>query len=151
MNYSRDGVVIRESTEQDIQQLKNKLREADVKEIVAAGNTDGEDALRQSYSRSEVRFTVELHGNPVAMFGVLPDGNVWFLGADEMSHIKKTFVKLSRHVIDTFLLSYPVLWNVVDCRYVSSIAWLKSCGAIFHHAPIMIDNVEFSGFTIRRA
>ena len=149
-------IEIRESVESDIAALRGRLRDADEKEVIAAGNKDGEDALRQSYARSTLRYTVQLDGAPVAMYGIVPESlvgeaaNVWFLGAPEMSRIKKTFVKVSRKVIADFLLEYPRLWNVVDSRYVSAIRWLESCGAVFHKEPIMLGGVEFYGFTIRR-
>ena len=149
-------IKIRESVESDITSLSHRLREADEKEVIAAGNQDGEHALRQSFARSTLRYTVDLDGHPVAMYGIVPESlvgeaaNVWFLGAPEMSRIKKTFVKLSRKVIANFLLEYPRLWNIVDARYVSSIRWLESCGAVFHKEPIMMGGVEFYGFTIRR-
>lgn len=149
-------IKIRESVESDIAALSGRLRDADEKEVVAAGSKDGEDALRQSFARSTLRYTVQLDGTPVAMYGIVPESlvgeaaNVWFLGAPEMSQIKKTFVKISRKVIAEFLLEYPRLWNVVDGRYVSSIRWLESCGAVFRKEPIMLGGVEFYGFTIRR-
>lgn len=90
------------------------------------------------------------------MFGIVPDtligssANVWFLGADEMSGIKKTFVKMSRQFIDVFLDQYPLLWNFVDARYTSSIRWLKACGASFEKV-LNINGNEFHSFVIRRA
>lgn len=149
-------IEIRESVSEDIAALSGRLRDAEEKEVIAAGNKDGADALRQSFSRSTMRFTVWLDGVPVAMYGIVPESlvgeaaNVWFLGTSEMSRIKKTFVKVSRQVIANFLVQYPVLWNCVDARYVSSIRWLESCGAVFHLTPIMLGGVEFYGFTIRR-
>lgn len=156
IHYYSQNVVVRDSRESDIKALSGRLREADEKEVVAAGNESGGSCLAQSYARSSLRYTVDVEGVPAAMFGVVPDedsprsANVWFLGADEMSRIKKTFVKLSRKVIADFLLEYPVLWNVVDCRYVSSISWLESCGAVFQSAPVIMNKIEFRGFTIRR-
>lgn len=149
-------IEIRESVESDIEALKNRLREADAKEVIAAGNQDGEHALRQSFTRSTLRYTVDIDGVPAAMWGIVPESlvgeaaNVWFLGAPEMSQIKKTFVKMSRRVIADFLVYYPVLWNAVDCRYVSAIRWLKSCGAQFAD-PVKVGDVEFARFIIRRA
>ena len=154
ITYERDGVVIRESRESDIAALKNRLREADEKEIIAAGNADAGSALAYSFSKSSVCYTLDINGVPAAMFGFVPDelasrrANVWFLGAPEMSRIKKTFVKLSRHVIAKFLLQYDCLWNVVDVRYASSIAWLKSCGAGFYPKPIFLSGIEFYCFEI---
>lgn len=155
--YDRNGVVVRDAVELDIAALSGRLRDADEKEVIAAGNKNGEDSLRQSFTRSEMRYTVDLDGTAVGMFGVLRgsilggDANVWFLGTPELGRIKKTFVRLSRKFIVEMLIRYRVLWNIVDGRYASSIRWLESCGAVFHKEPIMMGGVEFYGFVIRRA
>lgn len=148
--------IVREARDSDVQSLGHRLREADEKEVIASGNENGEAALRQSAARSTLCYTVDIDGTPVAMFGIVPQSlvgesaNVWFLGAPEMSRIKKTFVKRSRQVIARFLVEYPVLWSAVDCRYVSSISWLRSCGAQFGPAVKMGDT-HFLPFVIRRA
>lgn len=140
----------------DIEALKDRLRGSDEKEVIAAGNENGEDALRQSFARSTLCYSVDIDGVPSAMYGIVPESlvgesaNVWFLGSPEMSRIKKTFVKVSRKVIADFLLEYPRLWNVVDGRYVSAIRWLESCGAVFSKEPVMLGGVGFYRFTIRR-
>lgn len=155
--YERAGVVVRDAVEEDVAALSGRLRDADEKEVVAAGNKDGEESLRQSFARSEVRYTVDIDGLPVGMFGVLRgsilggDANVWFLGTPELGRIKKTFVRLSRKFIDEFLVQYCVLWNLVDSRYTSSIRWLKSCGAVFNKEPIIMNGQPFYTFVIRRS
>lgn len=158
--YRRDGVVIREARVVDIQALKDRLREADIKEVIAAGNENAESALKNSFTRSSLRYCVDIDGAPAAMFGIVPDrggtilggsvsGNVWFLGTAEMSKIKKTFVKLSRRIIASFLAEWPLLWNCVDARYICSVAWLRSCGAIFG-PDFEINGVDFIPFVFRR-
>ncbi len=156
IHYDRNGVVVRDAVEADIAVIGRRLRDADEKEVIAAGNKNGEDSLRQSFARSEMRYSVDIDGAPVAMFGIVRDSilggsaNIWFLGCPELARIKKTFVRLSRHFIARFLKKYGRIWNVVDSRYTSSIRWLESCGAVFHKEPIMMGGVEFYGFTIRK-
>ncbi len=130
-------VKIRTAKSRDIKKIGGRLREADAQELLAAGNVSAEAALAYSFDRSTLRYTVELDGLPVAMFGIMPDcilgvtANVWLLGTPELAQIKKTFVRMSRVVIARFLECYPMLWNIVDVRYVSAIRWLESCGAVF--------------------
>lgn len=156
IHYEHRGVVVRDAVEEDIAALGGRLRDADEKEIIAAGNENGEQALRQSFTRSSLCYCVDIDGVQVGMCGLLRgsilggDANVWFLGASELGRIKKTFVRLSRLFIAEFLSKYPVLWNVVDSRYTASISWLESCGAVFHNEPILMNGVEFLGFVIRR-
>ncbi len=154
--YERHGVIVRDAVESDIAALSGRLRDADEKEVIAAGNKNGEDSLRQSFARSEMRYSVDIDGAPVAMFGCMRDSilgrraNVWFLGSPELSRIKKTFVRLSRHFIATFLAQYDCIWNTVDARYEASISWLKSCGAVFNDEPIFLSGLPFYTFVIRR-
>jgi hypothetical protein len=142
--------------ESDIAQLKGSLREADAKEIIAAGYQSTEAALRSSFSRSIMCSSVEVEGSVVGMWGVVPDSllgnsaNVWLLGSPEMGKIKKTFVKMSRRVIATYLERFPILWNYVDVRYMATIRWLKSCGAQFSGEPIALGGTQFLGFVLRR-
>lgn len=150
-------IKIRASVEADILKLKDHLRDEDKQEVLAAGNETCEYALRQSFARSTVRLSLDINGDLSAMFGIVPDSllghsaNVWMLGAPGMKRIRKTFVKKSREMIADFVRMYPVLWNVVDSRYVSSIRWLKSCGAQFSNNPIKIGGVDFYRFEIRGA
>ncbi len=147
-------VKIRRSKRRDIRKISGRLREADAQEVLAAGSASVEDALAYSFKSSTKRFTVEIDGLPVGMFGLVPEtilgdiANVWMLGTTEMARIKKTFVKLSRGVIADFLVDYPVLWNVVDVRYAPAIRWLESCGAVFDEGSAI---PGFRRFSIRRA
>lgn len=155
--YSNGGVVIRDSVESDIADLGGRLRDADEKEVIASGYVNGEDALRQSFARSEVRYTVELAGRSVGMCGIVRgsvlagNATVWFLGAPELAKTKKTFVKLSRRFFANALLQFPMLTNAVDGRYESSIRWLRSCGAEFSDVPMVLNGVPFFPFVIRRS
>jgi hypothetical protein len=147
-------VKIRKAKSRDIRKLSGRLREADAQELLAAGNASVESALVYSFKNSTVRRTVEIDGVPVGLFGLHPqtllgdEACIWFLGTPELARIKKTFVKLSRQVIVKFLSSYPILWNVVDVRYVSAIRWLESCGAVFDEGSAI---PGFRRFSIRRA
>lgn len=149
-------IKIREARRSDIHALKDKLREADREEILASGYESPEAALTRGFEASTVCLCVDIEGSPSALFGVVPESllgdtaSVWFLGAPELARMKKSFVKLSRAMIKEFLSKYPNLWNIVDSRYASSIRWLKSCGAVFQHEPVMLSGVPFYGFVIRR-
>lgn len=147
-------VKIRKAKSRDIRKLSGRLREADAQELLAAGNESVEGALAYSFKAASHCRTVEIDGLPVALFGVTPEtligdqACIWFLGTPELARIKKTFVRQSRRVIAEFLLHYPLLWNVVDVRYVSTIRWLESCGAIFDEGSAI---PGFRRFSIRRA
>ena len=147
-------IVIRKAVPSDIVALKDRLREADREEIIAAGNSSVQEALEQSFNRSEICLCVEQDSVVSALFGVVPDtllgasANVWFLGSPEMRKIKKSFVKYSRFFIKEWLNRWPTLWNVVDGRYCDSLKWLMSCGAKFTKQPLVLNGVDFYLFRI---
>lgn len=155
--YDRGGIVIREAVMADIDALAGNLRRRDSDEVLAAGFPSERDALEYSFSRSEVRLTVERDGVPLAMFGLVPGPEgapacAWLLGAQGLGAIKKSFVKLARITLDIFLANYPVIYNYVDERYTDTIRWLEACGARFEPpAPYGALGRPFQRFTIRRA
>lgn len=152
---SSGGLLIRKAVESDIAAIKDKLRREDEEEVIASGYPSAEAALAQSFERSALRFTAEIKGVPVAMFGLAPESLVgekavvWLLGCPEMAKVKKSFVKLSRVIIKEMFQRYPVLFNLVDARYGSTIRWLESCGAEF--GPVVkINDKNFVPFTLRK-
>jgi hypothetical protein len=124
-------------------------------EVLASGYRSIQDGLWNSWRHSACAKTVELDGEVIAMFGIVPAtllgyaANAWFLGSPDLRKIKKSFVVLSRKWIAHFLLDYPMLWNVVDARYRESLTWLESCGAVLHK-PVDINGNQFIPFTITR-
>lgn len=155
MIYEKHGVNVRVSREEDIYALGPRLREEDKNEIIASGHKDGTDAIRTSFALSGLRFTVELNGLVVGMFGCVRDANstganAWFLGSPELARMKKTFVKLTRVIFDMFLVEYTHIWNLVDARYAKSIRWLEASGAEFYPESLVINGMPFQGFVVRR-
>lgn len=154
--YNRDGLVIREARADDIEALANNLRSDDLAEVIAAGAGSAAAALKDSFSRSTHKFTIEHKGVPVGSFGIVPDSlvgasaNIWMVGTPGMGKIKKSFVKLSHVIIDGFLTQYGMLWNVVDSRYQKAIRWLLHAGAVFDFQhPVVLSGVPFYRFTLR--
>ncbi|HEX4046223.1 MAG TPA: phage protein Gp13 family protein [Elusimicrobiota bacterium] len=156
IHYEKGGVIVRDAVGSDVAVLKDRLRIKDAEEIAAEGFS-AEDALGISFSNSTMRYTIERDGVPVAIFGVVPDvvmgssARVWFLGAEELGRMKKTFVRGTGVFIERFLERYPVLWNHVDARYTQTIRWLKAFGARFEEAaPFGPEGHLFTKFVIWR-
>ena len=74
--YDLDGVTVRSSTIEDVEYLKDKLRQSDIDEVWASHRHTPEEALRLSLERSAMSFTIEDNGKPVGMFGVVPETSV---------------------------------------------------------------------------
>lgn len=156
--YSHGELVIRTAAFSDIDPIASAIRREDAEEIFAEGCASVQDALARSFENSTFRLTVERRGVPLAMFGLVPDAlggssaRVWFLGAKDLSKIKKSFMRLSRMVIGNFLSRYPALWNRFDVRYTKTGRWLKWLGAEFGQIEIMGDEkVPFQIFVLRRS
>lgn len=149
------AVSIREARIDDIVPLSESLRLEDAVESIRQGNATCTDALVDSFGQSELRFTLEKDGKPVAMFGLMSTtllGNrawIWLLGTNELATIKKTFCKLSRKVVEQFLNQYPILTAQVDSRYEATHRWLEWLGAkkgiTYKH-----NGFEFNDFNIER-
>ena len=129
------SIVVRASTEDDIPKVASRLRHEDSIEVVAQGYEDAEQALSESFKVSTARFTLEKDGEPIAMFGLIPNSilgdkaGVWLLGTEDIATVKKSFCEFSRKVIKYFVGQYPVLFAQVDGRYAKTHRWLEWLGA----------------------
>jgi len=154
--YKQDGIVVRESTQADVEYLKDKLRTSDVQEIWASHRHTPEMALNASLA-STLCLTIDDNGVPVGMFGVTgltvlgDEGLVWFLSSDRLKLLKIRFLRNCKKFVELMLDYYPMLYNVVDCRNTESIMWLKFIGAKFGDTMnIGEDNMPFMYFSFER-
>jgi hypothetical protein len=135
-------ITIRPSHSFDVGTIAPHMRLADQKEVLAASGHTPHQALRQALKVSAVCMTACLDGNPIAMFGVNPDldlfkdtgvvyGHVWFLGTDESTQDPKGFMRASRKWLGILSEKYTALGNVVDARNSKHIRWIKAMGFDF--------------------
>jgi hypothetical protein len=147
------AITIRESIPEDVAILAGSLREEDNKEASAQWGS-ALFAIQKSYDVSKDRFTLDLRGKPVAMFGLVEQNkdtaNIWLLGTPGLAKIKKSFIILSVEIIKEFLAEYPTLWAQVDRRYQKTFRWLKWLGAI-EQPTYKLNGVDFNNFVFRRA
>lgn len=129
------------ATQELVDLLKGRLREADIKEVFAASGEDADRALQLGFQLSELCYVGLLDDRPVTCFGarrtsmVSDRGIVWLLGTDELVRVKRTFVKQSMGYVDILSNAFPVLENWVDIRNEFSIKWLRWCGFQFAEKP----------------
>lgn len=154
--YDHNGIVARDSKESDIKHLSDNMRDDDVIELAATGDTPTH-SLCYGFVHSTMIVTLELNGEPVAMFGYVPDSLldsraiVWMLTTAGVEKIRKTFLKLSRRFIRLMLSHYAELYNYVDARYKRSIDWLNWCGAdVLAPIPVGVNGEPFHPFIFRR-
>ncbi len=117
----------------DVDALATRLREADLREIAAATGDTPHKTLGNGLSISSPCYTIiNETGQPLAMFGVVPDeeksGIVWLLGSDKLLNYPNSFLRSSHKWIGRLHKDYYRLWNYVDSRNEVHIRWLKWCG-----------------------
>jgi hypothetical protein len=148
-------ITIEKTKLDDIKKVAAALRDEDFCEAMAQ-HGDAMMALSVSAEKSDVCCTLFVDNIPCAIYGrvaasILGDSaNIWLLGTPELNKIKKSFMRISKHVINDWLKEYPVLWAQVDGRYGKTHRWLKWLG--FQKFPgYELHGVEFNNFMIRRA
>lgn len=137
--YKEDGIVVRRSKLSDIDAMKDRLRESDVKEIWASHNHRPEEAIRRCVEDTLLSCTIE-NGRPIGIFGISTDqvlGNkatIWMLATDDLNKINRRFVRNSRVFVLMMLRFYPLLENFVHVNNKKSILWLRWLGAVIEEA-----------------
>ncbi|ARO29951.1 hypothetical protein NXC14_CH02002 [Rhizobium sp. NXC14] len=127
----------RRSLPEDVTYLAPRLREADLRELQAAGSAGAEQSLQDGLRLSKDCITIiNEDDKPVAMFGVCPSseidvGYVWLLGSDEIKQNKTRFLRHSKRWLETLHQDFPVLTNFVDQRNTVHLLWLRWLGFKF--------------------
>lgn len=154
--YSRDGIVVRDSTKGDAVSLAERMRRSDIDEIWASHHHTPMDALL-ACRESAICLTVS-NGKPLAMFGITPDNFlgdsavIWMLGSEDIERIQTRFLRHSRSFVEMFLRFYPRLYNYVDARNEVSILWLKWIGAeVYPAMPYGAEQLPFRYFEFKRS
>lgn len=154
--YDKDGIIVRRSVVADIDKMKNKLREADVKEIWASHHRTPEEALKICVEDTMFSLTVQ-NGVPICMFGfnateVLGQrATVWMLATNDLEKIQKRFLRNCRRFVEIMLEFYPYLENWVHTDNKKSIQWLKFLGATVEKAqPYGVEGELFHHFYFLR-
>jgi len=117
--------------------MSPRLREADLLELRAHGQTDVFKALLYCVRSSEKCYTVWVDEEPAAIFGAgrlsqEPSvGSIWLLGTPEIETIKIQFLRESRKWLEEVGQDYDLLTNVVHEDNQLHIRWLKWLGMSF--------------------
>ena len=121
------------TTVADIQYLADNLREADRLEMHHLGY-EPEAGLMQSFSLSEVCYSVYLGDELVCVFGVCPGEGLavpWMMGTPAMSKVKRETLTWAVEVKAALSEKYPVLSNYVWAGNTTHIRWIKWLGFAF--------------------
>lgn len=149
------GCILRAVAAEDVGLMRDRLREEDVREVLAAGFDGAGSALAESLACSLEAGTLERDGVPVAMFGLAPVNlaggcaNVWLLGTPEIERVKVTFARASRAVVADWLSRWPCLVALCDGRYAKALRWLGWLGGRVERTE-EIGGVPFHWIVFRR-
>ena len=129
-------IKIVDATQELIDDLKGRIREADVRECYAASGTAAADAMQKGFECSKFCLVALADDVPFIAFGVAAKailgtkGTPWLLGTEAMRYreIRTEVKSKSKKVIEVMLQHFDSLENYVDNDNRVSIAWLKACG-----------------------
>jgi hypothetical protein len=149
------GLVVRPAVAEDVRVMCPRLRIEDTAEIAAMTGRPPMIALGQGFANSRPCMTVEYHGKPSAMFGVVPStmefprlGAVWLLGTDDIPLFSSTFLRQSKLWLAAVTADYDVVGNYVDERNAQHVRWIKWMGFKFvaRHAQFGVLGLPFLEF-----
>lgn len=123
---------VRPATEADITHIRENLKEDDRTEIEALGLTPL--AVNQVRHMSSKVLAWGPEGEPLAIFGVHPDGPVgyiWSLSTPEILPRWREVHRSTPAILDELGEGFAVLSNVKDARQRHHIRWLKALGFTF--------------------
>ena len=126
---------VRRARAEDVEPIGWNLRQSDVAELHDGVGVAPIPALLRSYRASSSAWTIAIGDEPVAMFGVAPDpdlygfGHVWYLATARWDREgRRDMVVASRLFVDAMLDGFDLIGNFVDRRNPTSIKWLKHLG-----------------------
>lgn len=143
-----------------IRHIAVNLRADDFDEVFAISGKSPHYDIIDSWQNSLRKWVIlNNHGEAVAVLGIRPIGNMfsdiglpWLVGTDELTKMKKFFVKVSKPIINEMCKHFKLLVNLVDSRYTKAVRWLKWCGFTFEDAKIVdtfYSDVPFHKFYMR--
>lgn len=131
MRQQLAAVEIRASQPGDAAWVADRLRDADLAELIAAGLDDIEGVIQEGIDHSALCWTATANGRPLCVFGVREWGGrgvPWLLGTAEMSAFKGAVIALAPSYIALMLEAFPVLFNHVHAQNTQAVRWLARAG-----------------------
>lgn len=140
-----------------VAKIAERMRPADVAEVLASSGKSPYEALMFSLTGSAQAWTAALDGQPEVMFGVA-DLNIltglgapWLLGTDAVERNYRQFLRRSLSWREQLSERYDVLRNFVDDRNEVSKRWLAWMGfTLFDPIPVGVNGEMFRMFELRR-
>lgn len=129
---------LRPLTADDYEQLGTLvLRQSDQAELIAAYGLSPTEALQKSVAASKQAWAIVFAGKLEGVVGVneyrrnwyeKPAGIPWLLATDKFPEFRISLAKEVKRRLKSLTERYAYLFNYVDSRNTTSIAWLKWLG-----------------------
>lgn len=138
-------LTVRRATPEDAVDLAKRLREADLREIQAAGRNSPEESLLSGVDSPDPTYVaVDEDGVPHIIWGTHPSddhflGFVWMMASDSLEEHWVQVLRETRPWIDRIRGHYRVLANAVHKDNSVHVRWLRWAGFTF------LREFEFNG------
>ena len=121
----------RDATKADVGYIFNNLREDDLGEALASGDS-AKEVLMESYRSSTECYVMCADEVPFCIYGVVKDtyneGVPWMMGTDELRAHKVFFMRTIKKIVADWLHFYKRLYNIVWDKNSMHIDWLEHMG-----------------------
>lgn len=126
-------LTVRQATEEDVYDIAQRLREADLKEIRAAGYDSPEEPLLLGLRSPDSCYVAVDNDRPLIILGTCPGpheglGIIWMMATDDIQKHKVRVARQTRPLVDALGARYKVLANAVHADNTLHIRWLKWAG-----------------------
>lgn len=152
-----DNIALVPAEPDHIEAIAERMRQADIDEVLASSGRSPADALEYSLAKSAIAMTALVDDRPEVMFGVgdlnilTQTGAPWLLGTEAVTEHWVVFLRASLSWRNQLLARYQVLTNVVDDRNTVSKRWLRWLGfRLSDPFPIGRGGAMFRLFELRR-
>jgi hypothetical protein len=129
----------RNATLEDVKDIYQNLREADLKECLVGGD-DAYEVLEESFKLSSECYVMCHEDVPFAIYGVSPDhlggAAIWMMGTDDIRTHKVYFMRTAKAALDGWCTFYNRLYNLVYTKNELHVKWIERMG--FSMGPVVV-------------
>jgi hypothetical protein len=144
-------------SEEQIISLADRLRPSDRRELLASHVKQDPVKCLKLFVKHSCRLCVlTTEEGTAAIGGIAADRTcpgaacVWLLTATAVEKYPKTFFKICRREVTSYLEQYDVLYNWVDARYTQAVRFISRLGGEFDATYRLCAGHKFLFFTFRR-
>lgn len=142
-----NNIFYRLPNDQDIIDLAENMRQADIDELQLVCGLSPEDAIIESIRASDRELLRAYHadGALVCITGCSPvdaeTAHPWLLSTNRLCEYRYRLQRETRGILDLMLKKYRYLTNVIDPRNTDVVDWLTSLGFSFGEPYLVKDGL----------